>query len=72
VDGNQQTAHMMTDDIVAETIPITNGPDWGVPSGIGIGVEVNQDKLREYHQLYLKRGQFAPYDPSTIGTPLYR
>jgi L-alanine-DL-glutamate epimerase-like enolase superfamily enzyme len=69
VDGNQQTAHMMTDDIVVETIPIANGPDWGVPGGSGIGVELNQDKLGKYHQLYLERGQFTPYDPSTIGTP---
>jgi L-Ala-D/L-Glu epimerase len=72
VDGNQQTAHMMTDDIVAETIPISNGPDWGVPERPGIGVEIVADKLTKYHQLYRERGQFLPYDPALLGTELYR
>ena len=45
IDGNQQTAHVMTDDIVVDTIPITHGPDWGVPSGVGIGVEVDEEKI---------------------------
>src|SRR5260370_3416903 len=31
VDGYHQTAHMMTDDIVAEPIPIACRPAWGVP-----------------------------------------
>ncbi len=26
IDGNQQTAHVMTDDIVVDTIPIAHGP----------------------------------------------
>jgi L-alanine-DL-glutamate epimerase-like enolase superfamily enzyme len=72
VDGNQQTAHMMTDDIVTETIPITFGPDWGVPQGHGIGVEIDQQKLAKYHELYQKHGQLQPYDPLLIGTELYR
>jgi L-alanine-DL-glutamate epimerase-like enolase superfamily enzyme len=71
VEGNQQTAHMMTDDVITETIPITNGPDWGIPSGCGIGVEVDEQKLGKYHELFRKRGQFTPYDPATVGTPLY-
>jgi L-alanine-DL-glutamate epimerase-like enolase superfamily enzyme len=71
VEGNQQTAHMMTDDIVTETIPITYGPDWGVPAGCGIGVAIDEHKLGRYHELYLERGQFTPYDPATIGAPLY-
>ena len=72
VDGNQQTAHMMTDDIVVETIPITNGPDWGVPEKPGIGVEIDLAKLAKYHDLYRERGQFLPYDPELLGTELYR
>ena len=52
VDGNQQTAHMMTDDIVAEPVPIAKGPDWGVPERPGIGVEVVPEKLAQYHELY--------------------
>jgi len=72
VDGNQQTAHMMTDDVVADNIPITNGPDWGVPDKPGIGVEINLTKLAKYHELYRERGQFLPYDPDLLGTELYR
>jgi L-alanine-DL-glutamate epimerase-like enolase superfamily enzyme len=71
VDGNQQTAHMMTDDIVTETLPIVHGPDWGVPQGHGIGVEIDEVKLGKYHELYRQRGQFQPYDPVLIGTELY-
>jgi L-alanine-DL-glutamate epimerase-like enolase superfamily enzyme len=62
----------MTDDIVTNAIPITNGPDWGVPSGPGIGVEVDEDKLDRYRRLFESRGQFQPYDPVLIGKDLYR
>lgn len=72
VEGNQQTAHLMTDDIVTEEIPITNGPEWGVPEGPGIGVDIDPEKLSRYHALYLERGQFQPYDPGLIGKDLYR
>lgn len=72
VEGNQQTAHLMTDDIVTEEIPITNGPEWGVPEGPGIGVDIDPEKLARYHALYLERGQFQPYDPGLIGKDLYR
>ena len=72
VDGNQQTAHMMTDDIVADTIPITHGPNWGEPDKPGIGVDIDESKLARYHELYEKQGQFPPYDPSLLGTDLYR
>jgi glucarate dehydratase len=72
VEGNQQTAHMMTGDILTETIPIAHGPDWGVPAGSGIGVDVDLDQLAKFHELFREHGQFQPYDPSLIGTPLYR
>ncbi len=71
VHGNQQTAHMMTDDILTETIPIAHGPDWGVPAGAGIGIEIDREKLGKYHDNYLQRGQFQPYDPRLIGTALW-
>jgi L-alanine-DL-glutamate epimerase-like enolase superfamily enzyme len=71
VDGNQQTAHVMTDDIIVGTVPIAHGPNWGVPSGVGIGVEVDEEKVGKYHELFRSRGQFLPYDPELIGTNLY-
>ena len=70
VEGNQQTAHMMTGDIVTETIPITFGPEWGIPKGHGIGVDIDEDQLARYHALYQERGQFQPYDPVLIGSSL--
>ena len=38
----------------------------------GIGIEVDENKLGKYHELYLSHGQFQPYDPSLIGTDLFR
>ena len=61
---------MMTDDIVTEAIPITFGPNWGVPGGHGIGVKIDEDKLAKYHELFQERGQFQPYDALLIGTEL--
>jgi len=72
VQGNQQTAHMMADDILTEPLPIANKPDWGVPTGSGLGIEIDFDKLGTYHDLFRRRGQFQPYDPKLIGSALYR
>ncbi len=72
VDGNQQTAHMMQDDILKEPIPIADRPDWGVPVGAGLGIEVDEEKLGTYHEQYLSRGQFVPYDPKLLGSRMYR
>ena len=67
VDGNQQTAEMMADDILTHPLPIAFGPDWGVPEGVGLCVEVDEEKVRRYHRLYEKQGQFLPYQPSMFG-----
>jgi hypothetical protein len=53
-------------------IPITHGPNWDVPAGAGIGVDIDPDKLAKYHERYLERGQFQPSDPALLGTQLYR
>lgn len=66
-DGNQQTAYMMEGDVVWGRIPIAGGPDWGVPQGAGLGVEVDPEQLGCYHELYRQRGQFLPYDPVDTG-----
>lgn len=63
VEGNQQTAHMMADDILTESLPIVTGPDWPKPTGSGLCVEVDEDKVGRYADLYQRRGQFLPYDP---------
>jgi L-Ala-D/L-Glu epimerase len=66
VDGNQQTAQMMCDDILKQPLPISTGPEWGVPEGAGLGIEVDEDKLRHYHDSYRQNGQFPPYDPALV------
>ena len=30
---------MMAGDVLAEPLPIASGPRWGVPEGVGLGVE---------------------------------
>jgi L-alanine-DL-glutamate epimerase-like enolase superfamily enzyme len=69
VDGNQQTAHVMQDDVLKEPLPIASAPDWGMPRGLGLGIEVDEEKVGRYHQLYCERGQFLPYDETLIGKP---
>ena len=69
VDGNQQTAHMMQDDILTEPLPIASAPDWGIPRGTGLCIKVDEEKVERYHQLYCERGQFLPYDAMLLGKP---
>ncbi|MBI3910023.1 MAG: mandelate racemase/muconate lactonizing enzyme family protein [Armatimonadetes bacterium] len=61
VEGHQQTATMMADDILTEPIPIARQPHWGVPSPPGLGIEVDPDKLARYHENYRRIGQYRPY-----------
>jgi L-alanine-DL-glutamate epimerase-like enolase superfamily enzyme len=68
-DGNQQVAAMMADDILRESLPTAMGPTWGIPEGVGLGVTVDEDKVRRYHELYRERGQFLPYQPGSIVSP---
>jgi len=68
VRGNQQTAQMMQDDVVTRTLPIADGPDWAVPCGSGLGVEIDEQKVAKYSQLYREQGQFLPNDPQRDGS----
>ena len=67
VDGHQQTASIMADDVLAEPLPIADGPTWGVPQGEGLGIRVDEDKVRKYHEHYRAHGQFLPYQSGDIG-----
>ena len=69
VDGNQQVAAMMVDDIICQSLPTATGPTWGVPEGIGLCVDVDEEKLQKYHELYLEQGQFLPYQADSFGSP---
>jgi L-alanine-DL-glutamate epimerase-like enolase superfamily enzyme len=68
VEGNQQTARMMQDDVIVEPLPITSGPYWGTPDGPGLGVEVDEAKVRKYHAHFQQRGQYRPYDETAVFT----
>jgi L-Ala-D/L-Glu epimerase len=59
--GHQQTAQMMGDDILTERLPIADGPRWGRIEKPGIGVEIDEDKLRRYDADYREFGEFPTY-----------
>ncbi|MBT6148680.1 MAG: mandelate racemase/muconate lactonizing enzyme family protein [Gemmatimonadetes bacterium] len=69
VDGNQQVAAMMADDILQHPLPIATGPTWGIPEGVGLCVEVDREKLDRYHELYRQQGQFLPYQADQLPSP---
>lgn len=60
VEGHQQTAQMMQDDILTSSLPIATGPAWGVPTGPGLGIQVDLAKLAKYAKYYRENGQFLP------------
>ena len=62
VDGNQQTAQIMEDDILRSRLPIADFPDWGPIDAPGIGIEVDEAKVAQFHDHYRKIGQYLPYD----------
>lgn len=72
--GNQQTATMMRDDVLVAPLPIATGPGWGVPEGPGLGIEVDEAKVEQYHRHYLERGQYLPYvlDRMALEDPLWQ
>jgi L-alanine-DL-glutamate epimerase-like enolase superfamily enzyme len=61
IDGCQQTAAIMDADVLMDELPIAHGPRWGEPAGPGLGIEVDEAKLRHFHEAYLRNGQFLPY-----------
>jgi glucarate dehydratase len=65
--GSQQTAQMMADDILTETIPIVNGPSWGRIDKPGLGVEVDEGKVRRFNEDYRKHGEFPTYAGKIAG-----
>ena len=65
-DGHQQTAQIMTDDILTTRIPIADGPKWGRIDELGLGVDVDEDKLMTYHEEYRRDGEFVPYGAAEL------
>ena len=69
VDGNQQVAAMMEDDILCEPVPTSTESRWGVPQGVGLCVEVDEEKVAHYHALYRQHGAFLPYRREMFTAP---
>lgn len=63
--GHQQTAQVMTDDILADPVPIATGPTWGIPAGPGLGVTVDEDKVAQFHEDYRRLGEHRIYGDRT-------
>jgi L-alanine-DL-glutamate epimerase-like enolase superfamily enzyme len=61
VEGNQQTAAHMEGDILQTEIPIAKGPTWGLPEGVGLGLEVDISALNAAKKRFENEGQYLPY-----------
>jgi L-alanine-DL-glutamate epimerase-like enolase superfamily enzyme len=65
VNGNQQTAQILVDDVVSVPLPIASTPDWGVIEEPGLGIEVDENKVKHFHDIYKLHGQFLPYSSAS-------
>jgi glucarate dehydratase len=61
IDGAQQTAAIMADDILKTALPIVSGAKWGPIERPGLGIEIDEAKLQHFHECYCRDGQFLPY-----------
>lgn len=59
--GVQQTAAVMEDDVLKTPLPIASGPTWGLIEEPGLGITVDEDQVRRYHESFLRDGPFLPY-----------
>ena len=59
--GSQQTAQMMEDDILSEPHTDCRRPAWGLIDKPGLGVEVDEDKLKRFDADFRKNGDFPTY-----------
>lgn len=70
VDGNQQTASVLIDDVLDERLPIADGPAWDVDLDArpGLGVEIDADKLERWAEHYREVGQYRPWQPELLAS----
>lgn len=68
VDGNQQTASVLVDDVLAERLPIADGPTWAVADDAspGLGVSVDEERLARWADHYHEVGQYRPWQPEQL------
>ena len=48
-------------EILQEEIPITKKNTWGLITNPGLGVVVDDDKLKFFHQKFLENGEYKLY-----------
>jgi len=64
--GHQQTAQHMEHDILKETLPIETAPWWGVPTGTGLCIDVDEDQVAAAAERYRQEGQYLPYSQDQL------
>jgi L-alanine-DL-glutamate epimerase-like enolase superfamily enzyme len=67
LNGNQQVATMMRDDILVDALPIATAPRWDADFTPGLGIRVDEARVRAYHEIYREHGQFLPYQREMLG-----
>ena len=63
--GNQQTATMIAEDIIKESLPIATGPRWDAIEAPGLGITVDKDRVARFHEAYLRDGAYLPFTKSS-------
>lgn len=63
--GNQQTATMIAEDIIKESLPIATGPRWDAIEAPGLGITVDKDRVARFHEAYLRDGAYLPFTRSS-------
>jgi L-alanine-DL-glutamate epimerase-like enolase superfamily enzyme len=67
--GHQQFLTILAHDILAEPVQFVDGAI-AVPSGPGLGIELDRDAIAFYGQVYRDYGEFEGYGPITPASPL--
>lgn len=65
---NQGMYDWYADDYIKPGVLTYQGGCLPVPEGPGLGVELDRDRMARYHELYLKEGDYGPYNISPDAT----
>ena len=60
--GHQHTAGWMKNDVIAEDLPPATRPLWGRPTGPGLGVTIDEDKVAAAHADFEKFGAISIHE----------
>ncbi|HEY6276450.1 MAG TPA: mandelate racemase/muconate lactonizing enzyme family protein [Streptosporangiaceae bacterium] len=67
--GHQQFLTILAHDLLAEPVQLVDG-DVIVPTGPGLGIELDHEAVRFYEGVYRDYGEFGGYGPITPSSPL--